>query len=380
MSQRYNFLEHLGHTFYEAIQAHLSTSIDFTNDFTYTILIYKRESVPMPFIPKYNITKHLLRLLENITVLKTKIESSTISVSWVPRLTKEAFSRMAHSSTAIEGNPLTLREVEILAEGGNLPQASPRDAQEILNYFAALQYITKHKNKKSLSIKDVFQIHRLAGKDVLDRGPLGEFRSYQVYVGQHVPPKSDEVSRLMDELLEWLNGEGQALPAVLSSSILHYQFEFIHPFGDGNGRVGRILATWELYRRKFDTYHILSIDEVFWENRQRYYRALDNVRAQNGDLTGWLEFVSEAIELTLERAWLRIESINASNAKGESFVLTPKQETVLTLLRSGPLSIKEIQEQLRVTKPGAHYILKPLIERNLIKRAGGHKTGKYILI
>jgi Fic family protein len=146
------------------------------------------------------------------------------------------------------------------------------------------------------------------------------------------------------------------------------------------GGGGRILATWELYRRKFDTYHILSIDEVFWENRQRYYRALDNVRAQNGDLTGWLEFVSEAIELTLERAWLRIESINASNAKGESFVLTPKQETVLTLLRSGPLSIKEIQEQLRVTKPGAHYILKPLIERNLIKRAGGHKTGKYILI
>jgi Fic family protein len=334
----------------------------------------------MGYVPKYTITAHLLRLLENIASLRTKIEMSTVSVAWIPRLTKEAFSRMAHSSTAIEGNPLTLKEVQILADGGGLPQAKPRYVREIFNYFAALRYISHRANKKSISKEDILRLHAIVGKDAIDRDPLGAFRTYQVYVGGHIPPKAKHVSPLIKALIEWLNGKGQSLPAVIASAILHYQFEFIHPFGDGNGRVGRVLSTWELYRRRFDTHHIFSVDEIFWENRQRYYNALSNVRGEKGDLTGWLEFAAEAIELTLERVWARIESVRTLQKKGAPMLLTPKQERLLRLLQNTPLGIREIQEELEVTKAGAHFLLKPLIENNLVKRAGGYKTGKYLIV
>lgn len=327
--------------------------------------------------PKYSVTAHLLRLLESIASLKTKIELSAVSVAWVPALAKEAFARTAHSSTAIEGNPLSLKEVKILAEGGNLPHAKPKHIKEVTNYFAALKFITEHKSKKTISTEDVFKIHSIIGKEVLDRGPIGAYRNYQVYVGSHIPPKAKNAARLMDALLEWLNGKGQALPAVFSSPILHYQFECIHPFGDGNGRTGRLLALWELYRRKFDTHHVFSVDEFFLENRQRYYAALDLVRKENEDLTSWLEFSAEAIEFTLEQVLSRIEAVKV--AEKTAITLSPKQERLLNILQAGPLGIREIQEQLGVTKQGAHFLLKPFMENGLIKRVGGHKTGKYTL-
>ena len=149
--------------------------------------------------------------------------------------------------------------------------------------------------------------------------------------------------------------------------------------GDGNGRVGRILSTWEMYRRQFDTHHIFSVDEVFWENRKRYYTALEYVHQQKGDLTGWLEFVSESVELALERAWMRIEAVRSQKG-GMPISLSPNQEKILRLLRESPAGISEIQAEINVTKPGAHFLLKPLIEKGLIKRVGGHKTGKYTLV
>jgi len=332
----------------------------------------------MGYVPKYTITAHLLRLLESIASMKTRIDLSTVSVAWAPPLAKEAFARTAHSSTAIEGNPLTLKEVQILAEGGDIPHAKPKHVKEVMNYLAALKLVSQHKSKKTISTEDVLKIHTVIGKGVLDRDPLGAYRDYQVYVGTHIPPKAKDVERLMDELFEWLNGSGQALPAIFSSAILHYQFEYIHPFGDGNGRVGRTLALWEFFRKKFDTHHIFSVDEVFLENRQRYYAALDNVRKENGDLTGWLEFSAEAVELTLERVLLRIETTRFSRKK-EAVILSPKQEKLVNLLQNGPMGIREIQEQLEVTKAGAHFLLKPFVENGLIKRVGGHKTGKYTL-
>ena len=94
----------------------------------------------------------------------------------------------------------------------------------------------------------------------------------------------------MFELLTWWNKEAANLSPVLSSAIVHYRFEAIHPFADGNGRTGRALALWELYRRGFDTHHIFSVDEFYWENRPRYYEALDAVRREGEDLTQWLDW------------------------------------------------------------------------------------------
>lgn len=336
----------------------------------------------MGYVPKYIITSRLAGLLEKIAELRTKVELSPVSVQWMPRLERDAFARLAHTSTAIEGNPLTLRDVEILSQGGDLPMVQRRFKNEVLNYLAALRYITDHSGKRTLTVKDVLRLHGIVGKNALERGPIGAFRDYQVVIRQHRPPKHQDVPRLVMELIDWLNSWARDLPAVISSAILHYQFEHIHPFGDGNGRVGRLLSTWELYRRKIDTYHIFSIDEVYWEKREKYFTALQSVEETGGDLTGWIEFVANAVAVALERAWKRIEAIQSERkmSGGETLILTPKQERLLTLLRHSPLGINDIMKELRVTtRAGAHHIIKPLVQHNLIARKGGHKTGKYVI-
>ncbi|HNT98047.1 MAG TPA: Fic family protein [Elusimicrobiales bacterium] len=331
----------------------------------------------MPFDPKFVPTHHLLKVIEEAAELKSRIQSASIGVSWMPDMQREALARQTHGSTGIEGNPLTLPEIKTLAAGGTLPGAKPRAVQEILNYFEVLRYIGKHSHIKTIKVPQVLKLHAMMGKkNALDRGPVGAFRDYQVFVGRHTPPAPASVPYLVEELCGWLNGPGRQWPALVSSAILHYQFEHIHPFGDGNGRVGRALATWELYRKQFDTSHIFAVDEVFLEDRQAYYRALDRVPKQGGDVSGWVEYSSEAVLEALGRTWKRIDSIRAISG-GKRIALTKNQERLLALLKEAPRGIQEIMSALKVTKPGAHFVLKPLLDAGLVKRTGGHKTGKY---
>src|SRR5215212_5514357 len=137
------------------------------------------------------------------------------------------------------------------------------------------------------------------------RARLGRYRTIRVRISAYFPPPPEEVSGLMFELLQWWNKGSAQLSPVLTSAILHYRFEAIHPFADGNGRTGRVLALWELYRRGFDSHHIFSVDEYYWEDRPRYYAALDKVRREGEDLTQWLEYCAEGLLLTLERVWTR---------------------------------------------------------------------------
>ncbi len=333
----------------------------------------------MTFDPQLNPTKHLMNVVAEAADIKSKIQGALIGVSWLQDMQREAFARQTHGSTAIEGNPLTLPEVKTLADGGVLPGAQPRAVQEILNYFEVLRFIVKNSNVSTIKIPQVLKLHTIIGrKKALDRGPVGAFRDYKVFVGNHTPPLPTSVPYLTEELCEWLNGTGKEWPALVSSAILHYQFEYIHPFGDGNGRVGRALATWELYRKQFDINHIFAVDEVFLEDRQAYYRALNRVQSEGGDISGWVEYSAETVLEALNRTWKRIDSIRALTGN-KSISLTKNQERLLALLKEAPRGIQEIMSVLKVTKPGAHFILKPLLEAGLLKRFGGHKTGKYKL-
>jgi Fic family protein len=200
-----------------------------------------------------------------------------------------------------------------------------------------------------------------------------------VRVGRYLPPPPEAVSGLMFELLAWWNTESAKLSPVLSSAILHYRFEAIHPFADGNGRTGRALALWELYRRGFDTHHIFSVDEFYWEDRPRYYAALDAVRREGGDLTGWIEYAAEGLHLTLERVWTRVQKLSAQPGR-KKLVLRPKQEQLLQLLREHKsMTPGEIWDALGVSKQGALDLLRPLINAGLVKRVGTKKEGRYIL-
>ena len=213
----------------------------------------------------------------------------------------------------------------------------------------------------------------------MDQGKAGQYRSIRVRVGPYVPPPPEDVSGLMFELLGWWNKDALAISPVISSAILHYRFEAIHPFADGNGRMGRALALWELYRRGFDSHHIFSVDEFYWGDRPRYYRELANVQQQGANLTSWIDYCAEGLQQTLEHVWQRMRKISAASGS-ERLILRPKQEQLLNLLRTlGPLSPREIWEHLDVSKQGALDMLRPMIEAGMIKRVGTIKSGKYLL-
>ncbi len=333
----------------------------------------------MSFEPTFNITPRLLRDLEAVADVRAKIASATIQLTWVPQLQKDSRQRGAHASTAIEGNPLTLEEVRALEAGTPLPARTERSRREILNYFAGLRFVEKRAAKtKAITHEDLFRLHTLLAKGVMDQGEAGRYRSIQVRVGRHLPPAPNMVSGLMRELLDWWNKRAE-WPAPLTSAILHYQFEEIHPFADGNGRVGRMLALWELYRRGFDTHHIFSVDEFYWEDRARYYTSLEAVHGKGGELTGWLEYTTEGLRQTLERVWLRVQKL-AAKSRNKKTVLRPKQEQLLHLLRERHgLTPQDVWSALDVTKQGAAHILKPLLQARLVRRIGTQKNGRYIL-
>jgi Fic family protein len=293
-------------------------------------------------------------------------------------LQKDSRARNAHSSTAIEGNPLTLEQVRAVEEGEGLPVPG-RVRREVVNYFAALRHIEKQASKRRLDHDDVLRLHKIVAGDVMDQGEAGRYRTLRVRVGGFVPPVPEDVSGLMFELLEWWNTESLILSPVLSSAIVHHRFETIHPFADGNGRTGRALALWDLYRRGFDSHHIFSVDEFYWEDRPRYYAALDAVRRNGNDLTSWLEYSAEGLQHTLDRVWQRIQHL-AAGSGSRKVVLRPRQEQLLQLLRvRGNLSPRELWDGLGVSKQGAMDLLRPLMKSGLVRRVGTQKNGRYVL-
>ena len=334
----------------------------------------------MAFIPNFTISSKLLQQVEAIAALRERISAASIDLAWIPALQKDSRARNAHASTAIEGNPLTLEQVRAIEAGREVLSSDEKSKREVLNYFAGLRFIEQQTKLERIRHEHLFELHRILADAVMDQGKAGCYRTIQVRVAEHYPPPAQDVSALMLELLDWWNDEAPKLSPVLSSSILHYRFEDIHPFADGNGRTGRALALWELYRRGFDTHHIFSVDEYYWENRQKYYEELADVpKKYAGELSDWLEYSAEGLRVSLERAWMRIQKIGG--ASRSKILIKPKQEKLLLLLRDhGAMAPKEIWEALSISRQGAMDIINPLLEAGIIKKVGSKKTGQYQLV
>jgi Fic family protein len=331
----------------------------------------------MSFRPVYTVTPALLSQVEQIAALRERILTASVQVPWIPALQKDTRIRNAHSSTAIEGNPLTLEQVRAIEEGREIPATALRPRREIANYFAGLRFVEKNAQRRVIAHAEVLKLHRIMAGDVMDQGKAGEYRTIRVKVGDYIAPRPEAVRPMMSDLLEWWNKE--SISPILSSAIVHYQFETIHPFADGNGRTGRMLSLWELYRRGFDNHHIFSIDEFYWEDRPRYYAELEKVSRANGVLTSWLEYSADGLRGILERVWSRIQKLSAHGGK-KKLVLRPKQEQLLHLLREHKaMTPREIWDGIGVSKQGALDLLRPLMKAGLVRRIGTKKSGRYVL-
>jgi Fic family protein len=329
--------------------------------------------------PIHTITPLLLSTVEQVAALRERILAAAVQVPWIPALQKDTRIRNAHSSTAIEGNPLTLEQVRAIEEGREIPATAQRPRREVANYFAGLRFVEKNAHRSVITHAEVLKLHRILAANVMDQGTAGQYRTIRVRVGGYVAPPPERVRPMMSDLLVWWNKNAAKTSPILSSAVVHHQFETIHPFADGNGRTGRMLSLWELYRRGFDNHHIFSIDEFYWEDRPRYYAALENVRQEEGDRAAWLEYSAEGLRVTLERVWSRIQKLSAHGGKAK-LVLRPKQEQLLHLLREHKaLTPRELWDAIGVSKQGALDLLRPLIKAGLVRRIGTKKAGRYVL-
>lgn len=206
-------------------------------------------------------------------------------------------------SSQIEGTQSSLSDL-LLFEMQEMPGALKTDVQEVSNYVAAMQYGLKRLNGGfPLSLRLIKEIHGilLKGARGSDKEP-GEFRRSQNWLGgtrpgnaRFVPPPAHEVMPAMGALEKFLHGDPVKVPALIKAGFVHAQFESIHPFLDGNGRLGRLLITFILCAEKALSEPLLYLSLYFKEHRKMYYEMLQRVRAE-GDWEGWLDFFMTGVE------------------------------------------------------------------------------------
>ena len=323
--------------------------------------------------PRYTITETLLGCISEAEALRTKIVTAPVQVAWLESIRLDALVRRAHFSTAIEGNPLTLPQVEALA-GTKKVDVKDRAKREVLNYLAALRWIARQPAKAPVTETAVLKLHRIMMTDLLDPRVVGAYKIFTNVImsaGQVVyrPPGPQAARPGTRALAAWLEGPGRSTHPIAASACAHYEIARLHPFRDGNGRVARALATWVLYHRGFDTQHLFAVDQYYKEDHEGYYQALQQVRKDGEDLTSWLEYVALAVLNTLQRTFQRIEQL-ALPISAKGLALSRKQEQLLLELRGrGQATIEDLQRMLGVERVQVYRILRPLVACGLIKKS-----------
>jgi len=350
----------------------------------------------MSFDPKYKITEKILNNLTAITAAREIIEQAHLVPKWEVKLRRQALLRNAHSSTAIEGNKLTLEQVEALAEGKDVV-ATIKDKQEALNYIEALEKIPALAEKRKFKAADLLNIHRVITKDVMQNtADSGVFRNRQVFVGkrifdgttfkevvEYMPPKTEEVPQLIQEFIEWVNlDKSWGLNPVLLAGIVHYEIARIHPFIDGNGRTAKLLATTILYLSGFDHRKIFALDDYYDRDRQAYYAALKTAQTSNGDITKWLGYFTDGILYSVEEAKSAVLKVSSKRENRQpQIALTPKQMKIVEFINvNGKVANKDLQGLFKISAQAVHKELVKLVELKVIKPVGEGRALHYILV
>ena len=236
------------------------------------------------------------------------LEAATLSDEWVTKMQSQALILEAHHTTHIEGTQLTLEQSEQIWEGQHLEAVNPDDAKELLNYRNAFDLVSSYiGDGEPITEGLIREIHKRLVEGVRGNSATpGEYRKTQNYVVNsktkdviYTPPPAYEVPQMMQELVEWTNNEKEIHP-VLISGIAQFQLVHIHPFLDGNGRTARLLSTLCLYQRGYDFKKLFTISEYYDRNRTDYYQAIQSVRQNDMDMTGWVEYFVHGLSTQLQ--------------------------------------------------------------------------------
>ena len=343
------------------------------------------------FKPNFRYTNNIVNNLMQISAARELILNSPFVPKWEVSLRKEAIIRMAHSSTAIEGNRLSLAQVSALAQGREV-MATHKDQQEVLNYLHVLEDIDKLTDGKKVTEKDVLAIHKMLTRETLENpSDCERYRNRYVVVGNRLtgevlfrPPLNKDVPRLMRNLIEWLNsGEATELDPVMEGGIAHYEFVRIHPFIDGNGRTARVLATLILYLRGFDAKQFFCLDDYYELDRPAYYRALRSVNQETIDITKWLEYFVEGVKVSIssvkERV-IRLSSERLRKTQKGQIALTERQMKIVEFVnQNGAITNRAVRNMCKISSQAAHKELIKLIQLEVIESRGKGRSLAYRL-
>jgi len=340
--------------------------------------------VPDPLPPRIAWTDALVRSLSDADRLVGQLAGQGAQLLNPHVLIRPFVRREAVLSSKIEGTQATLGEL-LAAEAGVAVDRSPDDLREVANYVVALEYGVKRLTKLPLSLRLVRELHERLMTGVRGgHATPGDFRRTQNWIGPpgctlanatYVPPSPD---RLMECLGQWERAlRDQHLPPLVHAALVHYQFEAIHPFIDGNGRVGRLLITLLLVERRVLPTPLLYLSAFFEATRDEYYRRLLAV-SRESDWDTWLQYflngVARQAEDAISRA-MRITQLLTRWRKSVAGSATKNAVLLLDIVAENPfLTIKTAAKRLGVAFTTAQRAVdslrrsKVLVERSNAKR------------
>ncbi len=296
----------------------------------------------------------------------------------------------ATQSSKIEGTQTNMDEA--LLEKEDLPLEKRDDWDEVQNYTRALEWAIEQLDKLPLSSRLIRETHRVLLKGV--RGNTkqpGEFRTSQNWIGgatindaAFIPPVYTSVSKLMSDMEKFIHNEEIQIPDLLKIGIVHYQFETIHPFLDGNGRVGRLLIPLYLVSKGILKKPVLYLSDFFEKNRNLYYDNLMAVREKN-DLSQWYKFFLVGVIQTAKNGIetfdkiMQLQNHTASDIQSLGSRASKAMKVINYLYKRPMITVDKISEIASVSLPSSYKLISELEKKGILKEVtGGQRSRMYV--
>lgn len=327
---------------------------------------------------KFNIDEELQNLINRAYLLLGRLDGMATTLPDIDLFVSMYVQKEAVISSQIEGTQASL--IDVLQK--DRKNEKIKDTEEIVNYIKATNYAFKRLEELPLCMRLIKETHSilLSGVRGNEKSP-GEFRKSQNWIGyagcklntaSFVPPAPGEMEKSLTDLEKYIH-EDSFIPNLIKIALIHYQFETIHPFLDGNGRMGRLLIVLFLKERGLIEYPVLYLSYFFKKNRNRYYELLNNVRVK-GEFEEWIKFFIKGICEISEDAISSIQKIiELKKADIEKIRNIPKgniSNLLLIydyLLRHPFLETEDIRRLSDLSKPTVNKLLETLIELEILE-------------
>lgn len=292
--------------------------------------------------------------------------------------------REALASTRIEGTQASLSEV-LQAELDDQPRT--QDVIEVERYLEATELAHHLAGQLPITQRLILEVHQALLRDVRgDERRPGEFRTSPVWIGAagatpdtaaFVPPLPEHLPELLADWERFVNEDGKTYPALIQAALMHYQFETIHPFLDGNGRIGRLLINLQLMDRGRLAQPLLYLSSYFEANRQDYYRYLQGVR-ETGDVDSWLHFFVGAVQEQAGDAAVRAGALVALREELRNQATHARSNLprlVDLIIRNPFVTVKSIERGTGLTNQGARNLVRSAVKLGWLESLGTHGRG-----